>query len=79
MTEQQLQVLAFERSWWRYAGSKEEAIAAEFGVSPTRYYQQLNALLDREDALAADPLLVRRLLRLRGSRASARRVRRALP
>jgi hypothetical protein len=77
--ERELQVLAFESRWWRYAGAKEAAIVESFGVSPTRYYQQLNALLDREDALSADPLLVRRLLRLRGSRAAARRVRRALP
>jgi hypothetical protein len=76
MTEVQLQVLAFERRWWRYAGAKEEAIAAEFGVSPTRYYQQLDALVDTREALATDPLLVGRLRRLRGSRAQARTVRR---
>lgn len=75
MTERQLQVLAFERQWWRYAGAKEEAIVETFGVSPTRYYQQLNALVDTREALAADPLLVGRLRRLRESRARARSVR----
>ncbi len=61
-------ILAFERQWWRFAGAKEEAIRERFGMSATRYYQVLNALVDRPEALAADPLLVRRLRRLRGAR-----------
>ncbi|MGY5883746.1 DUF3263 domain-containing protein [Modestobacter lacusdianchii] len=62
------EVLAFERQWWRFAGAKEAAIRERFGMTPTRYYQVLNALIDRPEALAADPLLVRRLRRLRGAR-----------
>ena len=61
-------VLAFERQWWRFAGAKEAAIRERFDMSPTRYYQVLNALIDRPEALAADPLLVRRLRRMRGAR-----------
>ena len=61
-------MLAFERQWWRRAGAKETAIRDRFGVPPTRYYQVLNALVDRPEALAADPLLVRRLRRLRAAR-----------
>ena len=61
-------MLAFERQWWRRPGAKETAIRDRFGVPPTRYYQVLNALVDRSDALAADPLLVRRLRRLRSAR-----------
>ena len=61
-------MLTFERQWWRLAGAKETAIRDRFGVTPTRYYQVLNALVDRPDALAADPLLVRRLRRLRTAR-----------
>ena len=61
-------VLAFERHWWRYAGAKEAAIREQFGLSATRYYQVLNALIDRPEALAADPLLVRRLRRVRAAR-----------
>ena len=61
-------MLAFERQWWRHAGAKETAIRDRFGVPPTRYYQVLNALVDRPEALAADPLLVRRLRRLRRAR-----------
>ncbi|WP_040792866.1 DUF3263 domain-containing protein [Nocardia paucivorans] len=69
-------ILAFERQWWKYAGAKEEAIRELFGMSPTRYYQVLNALVDRPEALAADPMLVKRLRRLRSSRQKARAARR---
>jgi hypothetical protein len=65
-------MLTFERQWWRRPGAKETAIRDQFGVTPTRYYQVLNALVDRSDALAADPLLVRRLRRLRSSRRQQR-------
>jgi hypothetical protein len=61
-------MLAFERQWWRRAGAKETAIRDRFDLSPTRYYQALNALVDRPDALAVDPLLVRRLRRVRSAR-----------
>ena len=66
------EMLAFERQWWRYAGAKEEAIRERFGLSATRYYQVLNALVDRPEALAADPLLVRRLRRMRATRQQRR-------
>ncbi|MBM9466502.1 DUF3263 domain-containing protein [Nakamurella leprariae] len=69
-------ILAFERQWWQYAGAKEQAIKEMFDLSPTRYYQVLNAVIDDPAALAADPLLVRRLRRLRTSRQKARSARR---
>jgi hypothetical protein len=72
LTEQQRGILAFERRWWRHAGAKEQAIRDLFGVSSTRYYQMLNALLDDPAALAHDPVLVKRLRRLRATRARAR-------
>jgi hypothetical protein len=65
-------MLAFERQWWRSAGAKETAIRERFGVAPTRYYQVLNALVDRPEALEADPLLIRRLRRLRSARRRGR-------
>ncbi|NEK94729.1 DUF3263 domain-containing protein [Modestobacter muralis] len=61
-------VLAFERQWWRFAGAKDTAIRESFGMSATRYYQVLNALIDRPEAVVADPLLVRRLRRMRAAR-----------
>jgi hypothetical protein len=72
LTDRERQVLAFERQWWRHAGAKEQAIRDLFGVSSTRYYQVLNALLDNPAALAYDPLLVRRLRRLRATRSRTR-------
>jgi hypothetical protein len=72
LSRREHEMLTFERQWWRQAGAKETAIRDRFGVPPTRYYQVLNALVDRPDALAADPLLVRRLRRLRGARARTR-------
>jgi hypothetical protein len=65
-------MLTFERQWWRHPGAKETAIRDRFGVTPTRYYQVLNALVDSPDALAVDPLLVRRLRRLRTARQRTR-------
>ena len=70
--ERQRQILAFERQWWKHAGAKEQAIRDLFGVSATRYYQMLNTLLDDPAALAYDPVLVKRLRRLRATRARAR-------
>jgi len=66
------EMLAFERQWWRHAGAKETAIRERFGLAPTRYYQALNALVEKPAALAADPLLVRRLRRLRAARGQRR-------
>ena len=70
------EILAFERQWWKYAGAKEQAVREKFDMSSTRYYQVLNALIDRPEALEADPLLVRRLRRLRASRQRQRSARR---
>lgn len=71
-----IRLLDFERAWWEYAASKEEGIREQFGMSTTRYYQALNALLDDPAALAYDPLLVRRLRRERNRRQSERSARR---
>ncbi|MCB0916230.1 MAG: DUF3263 domain-containing protein [Actinobacteria bacterium] len=69
-------ILEFERQWWRYSGAKEQAIRDEFGLSATTYYQTLTVLLDKRAALEHDPLLVKRLRRLRASRRRARTARR---
>jgi hypothetical protein len=70
------EILAFERQWWKYAGAKEQAIRELFDMSATRYYQVLNTLIDTPAALAADPMLVKRLRRLRASRQRQRSARR---
>jgi hypothetical protein len=72
LSEQQREMLAFEKQWWRFAGAKEQAIRDMFGISPTRYYQSLNALLDHPEAMRHDPALVKRLRRLRATRQRSR-------
>ncbi|MBT8159873.1 MULTISPECIES: DUF3263 domain-containing protein [Arthrobacter] len=74
--EREQQILALERQWWKYAGAKEQAVRELFDLSATHYYQLLNALIDTEEALAHDPMLVKRLRRLRTSRQRARTARR---
>ena len=68
LSERDAELLAFERQWWKFAGAKEQAIRDKFQMSATRYYQVLNALIDKPEALAQDPLLVKRLRRLRATR-----------
>jgi Protein of unknown function (DUF3263) len=72
LSRREHEMLTFERQWWRQPGAKETAIRDRFDLTPTRYYQVLNALVDRPDALAADPLLVRRLRRLKAARQRTR-------
>jgi len=76
LSERDREILALERLWWQYAGAKEQAIREKFDMSSTRYYQVLNALIDREESLAFDPLLVKRLRRLRDKRQRSRSARR---
>nr|WP_026453802.1 DUF3263 domain-containing protein [Saccharomonospora iraqiensis] len=76
LSEREVDILAFEHQWWRYAGAKEQAIRDRFGVSPTRYYQILNKLIDKQEAMRADPMLVKRLRKVRASRQRTRAARR---
>ncbi|MHB1536319.1 MAG: DUF3263 domain-containing protein [Acidimicrobiales bacterium] len=72
LSERDQAILDFERGWWSEPGSKEGAVRARFGLSATRYYQLLSALVDSPDAATYDPLLVRRLRRGRYLRRRAR-------
>jgi len=76
LSERDSDILAFERHWWKFAGAKEQAIRERFELSATRYYQVLNALIDKPEALVHDPLLVKRLRRLRANRQRERSARR---
>ncbi len=75
LSDRDRDLLAFEAAWQRHAGAKEEAIRAELGLTPARYYQLLGRLIDSPDALAHDPLLVKRLQRLRDQRRETRAAR----
>ncbi len=75
LSELDLQLLVFERDWANRVGAKEAAILTEFGLPAARYYQMLYALIDSPAALRHDPLLVRRLQRLRDARTRSRAAR----
>ena len=68
-------LLDFEASWWSATDNKEAAILERFGLSSPRYYQQFNALIDRPEALAYAPMLVKRLRRQRQRRQEQRSAR----
>ncbi len=68
LDERSRALLDFERESWKLDIPKERAIRERFGFSPARYHQLLNRVLERPEALAHDPMLVRRLLRVRDTR-----------
>jgi hypothetical protein len=82
LTDRDRAMLDFERTWWSEPGPegsvdgkpgpKGAAIQARIGLSPARYYQLLGELIASPEAAAYDPLVVRRLRKLRSSRRRAR-------
>lgn len=68
LTAREVEMLAFEQQWWKFAGAKDQAIRESFDMSSTRYYQVLNTLIDRPEALEREPMLVGRLRRTRAAR-----------
>jgi len=65
LTQRDRRVLEFEAAWWTYPGPKDVAIRDYLGMSATRYYQVLRRLMDDADALALDPMTMRRLQKVR--------------
>jgi hypothetical protein len=78
LSERDRAILDFEAAWSTHAGAKEEAIRVDLGVAPARYYQLLGRLLDTAAAIEYDPMLVKRLRRLRDAREQARVARSAM-
>jgi hypothetical protein len=74
LSDLEVRILDFERQWWKYAGIKDSAIRELFNLSAKQYYELLNNLIDRPDALASSPLLIKRLRRLREARVSSRSI-----
>lgn len=72
LADVELAILTFEHRRWKFAGAKDAAIREQFDLSATRYYQVLNAVIDCPEALAHDPMGVRRLRRLRDARRATR-------
>lgn len=72
LTERDMAIIEFERTWWAEESSKESIIRERFELSTTRYYEILSELVDSEEAYQFDPLVIRRLRRLRARRRRAR-------
>jgi len=66
------EILDFEREGWSRSKPKEVAVRDRFGISSARYYQLLNRVIERSEALEYDPMLVQRLRRLRETRRQKR-------
>lgn len=76
LTDDEKAMIDFAARWWKYAGAQEQAIRDDFDMSGTRFWQQLNELLDRPAAMAYDPITINRYRRLREQRLRARSLRR---
>ena len=72
LAERERAVLSVERSWWLTDRSKETAIRADLAMTPSTAYRLLHDVIDRDRALAYDPLVVLRLRRARRTRRRAR-------
>lgn len=71
MTPTDAELLDFEASWPLPGAAKDSTVVAVLGMPPTLYHQRLGALLDDPKALAYNPLLIKRLRRLRATRRGA--------
>ena len=71
LTDRQLRILTFERQWWKHVDARTASVRELFQCSPLQYRRELDEIIDRPDALAYDPLLVKRLRRRREARAAA--------
>ncbi len=74
--DRERRILELERSWWKHAGAKEQVIRENLGLSSRRYYQLLGRIIDMPEALSHDPILVKRLQRVRSFRQRQRVARR---
>jgi len=68
LTERELEMIRFESTWFTLDEDRHDAIRARFACSAEDYNRELNELIDLPAAMNADPLVVRRLRRLRERR-----------
>lgn len=72
LSDKDRELIDFAARWWKYAGAQEQAIRDTFDVSATRFWQQLNELIDHPEAMAYDPVTIKRYRRMRDQRLAAR-------
>jgi hypothetical protein len=63
MTDTEMAILDFEREWWRHAGTRNQEVSQRWGMSASEYERRLVVIAMRPEAMAYDPLTVRRLRR----------------
>ena len=62
LSDQDIELLEFERAHWGAIPNKESAVRERFGLSLARYYQRVYALCRTEAATRYDAVLVRNCL-----------------
>lgn len=67
--------LAGREPGYALVGAFEQAVLEETGLSPTRFWQRINALLDEPAAWEYAPVVCGRLARLRRARRRSRATR----
>jgi hypothetical protein len=68
LCERDRAILDLERSWWLEGHCKTDVVKARLRMSLARYNQLLGELVTNKEAEAYDPLVVRRLRRVRDRR-----------
>ena len=61
LTEAEVVLIQFERSWWLRPGPKDQSIEFDLGLTAAAYYEQLLGIVFRPEAYAHDPLTVLRV------------------
>jgi hypothetical protein len=61
LTDQQKAMLDLASEKFKYAGSLDSAAMERFGMTPTRYWQEVNRLIQTEAAVAYRPATVAQL------------------
>jgi hypothetical protein len=72
LTERDRTMIEFEGQWFTLDEERHLAIRARFACSVEEYNLELNRVIDHPQALALDPLVVRRLRRQRERRRRAK-------
>jgi hypothetical protein len=72
LSAREVAILDFERMWRHLPGPKHVEIRQRLQMSPSRYYELLNEVIDSPEAEEHDVLTVRRARRVRDQRREAR-------
>jgi hypothetical protein len=71
LSERHRAMIDFERTWWRLETPRDDVIRARFRCTADEYYAELHRVLELPEAMAHDPVVVRRFHRRRQRRRRA--------